>query len=267
MPKQLLRNSRRTLPVSKRNDTQGASARRTAALIAACVFIVPVLLRAQTEPESPTVPPPPLVNGWQISAFTGAALNVFSGGYFGVGDRTFVAEESSFNMPYGVSINIPVFSDASLYLRAGWHGTQTVFFSGRQDSLKSIQGYGDIGDELTLRYDLFHVDVLVRLIGRQDGERVFVGPSFNYVRSKRVRLIETEYQTGVSYMYEDGDLAGAASMRTSLVLGAEYAFVPLRNLYVIPSVQVDYSPQKLSTEHPIKAVFYKFLVTVAYQPF
>ena len=240
-------------------------ARRVVAL--ALLLCLPVLVRAQTEPESPEQPKPPPVNGFQFSVFAGAALNVFSGGYFAPGERNFLAEESSFNTPVGVSINIPVFADAALYLRAGWHPTQTVFFSGRKDSLKSIPAFGEIGDELTLRYALFHVDVLLRLIGRQDGERVFVGPSFNFVRSKRVRVTETEYASGVSYLIEEGELVGGESLRTSLVLGAEYAFVPLPDLYIIPSLQVDYSPQKLSTEHPIKAVFYKFLLTVAYQPF
>ncbi len=236
------------------------------AAVFACICAVSSLT-AQTEPESPALPPEKPVNGFQISVYSGVALNVFSGGYFAPGNRNFIAEESSFNTPVGAWMNIPVFDDIAIYLRAGWQGTQTVFFAGRQDSLRTAAGYGEIGDELTLRYGLFHLDVLLRLIGRQDGERVFVGPSFGWARSRNVRVTETEYGPGKTYLIEEGEFAGATEMRTSIVIGAEYAFIPIKNLYIIPSLQVDYSPQKISSEHPLKMIMYKFLLSVSWQLF
>ncbi|MDH7516449.1 MAG: hypothetical protein QHI48_11320 [Bacteroidota bacterium] len=232
----------------------------------ACMLCAAPALRAQTEPEAPQRPRPKPVNGFQVSVYTGASLNVFSGGYFAPGDLTFLDVETSVNFPVGAWVNIPVTSDMALYIRGGWHGTETVFFSGRRDSLHTPPGgFGEIGDELTLTYGLFHIDVLARLIGRQDGERVFVGPSFGWVRTKRIRVTETEYGPKKTYLLEEGELSSAIAMRTSIVIGAEYAFMPVKNLYVIPSLQVDYSPQKISADHPMKAVWYKFLLSVSWQ--
>jgi hypothetical protein len=59
----------------------------------------------------------------------------------------------------------------------------------------------------------------------------------------------------------------------SFVIGAEYAFIPFRNFYVIPAIEVDYSfskIQQLRDENPsfsLRPTFYKVLVTFAYQMF
>ena len=231
------------------------------------LILVPMsALFSQTEPEAPRPPEIPR-NGYQISFFSGVSYNVFSGQYDGGCPCEFVAEETSGNVPYGFALNIPLFFDAALYLRGGVQNTSTTFFMGRNDSLRSGTGTGNIGDELQLDYNLVHFDILLRLIGRQDGERVFVGPSFGFVRKKHVRLTETEYPTGAQYNLDDGDIEGGKSMRMSIIIGVEYAFVPLKNMYIIPSLQVDYTPQRISDVQLIRPTFYKFLVSVAYQIF
>jgi hypothetical protein len=241
--------------------------------LTACLVIAaaPSRLLGQTEPESPKAVEP-LQNGLQISFFTGASLNVFSGGYFtqcprGTCPIDFYAEDYSVSAPFGFGLNIPVFSDAALYLRAGWNSTHVTISSGRVDSLYTQETVGELLDELTLYYTLFQVDVLVRLIGRQDGERIFLGPSFGFPIRKHAYVAETELSTGKKFLLEDRDVEGASSMRTSFVLGVEYAFVPVKNLYVIPSFQIDYSAQKISELQPIRPLYYKLLLSISYQLF
>ena len=243
-----------------------------ALLILFCLLsFSPAMLRAQTEPESPKTQEP-LRNGFQLSFYTGVALNNFTGGYYTDCPRgnclvDFYLEDNSWSYPFGASMNIPVFSDAALYLRAGWNSTKTTISSGRVDSLYTQQAVGEILDELTLYYTLFQVDVLVRLIGKQDGERIFLGPSFGFPVYNRAYVSETELSTGRQFLIQDTDVEGAKKMRTSLILGVEYAFVPVRNLYIIPSFQIDYSAQKISDAQPIRPLFYKFLISVSYQLF
>jgi len=235
-------------------------------IIAIYVVVLSASVNALTEPEAPRSEEP-LSNGFQLGFYSGISYNIFGGAYDGQCPCIFLGDGSSTSIPYGFDLNIPVFSDAALYLRAGWQNTSTGFFVGRTDSLRSIQAVGEIGDGMTLFYDLAHFDVLVRLIGKQDGERVFLGPSFGWVQQKRIRIIESEYETGKRFLLQDKDIADPINLRYSFVLGAEYAFVPFRELYIIPSLQVDYSLQKISTLQPLKPNFYKFLVSVAYQPF
>jgi hypothetical protein len=154
-----------------------------------------------------------------------------------------------------------------LYIRAGWTPTQTSFFAGKYDSLRSAPAFGEIGDEFAFTYSMAQLDVLFRLIGKMDGERIIIGPSFGFVRKKHVRVVETEYLTGAQYLIEDGDIAGALATRVSVIIGAEYAWTPVKNLYLIPSLQVDYCPSAISTEQPMKSMMYKFLVSVAWQVF
>jgi hypothetical protein len=245
-----------------------------------CRFLVPVVLlmlglptlvRAQNEPESPREVLP-LRNGFQLSFIAGLSMNVFSGGYFTQCPRgncpiDFYAEDNSYSIPLGVALNIPVFSDLAFYPRVGWNSTRITISSGRVDSLYTQESVGALLDELTLYYTLVQVDLLVRLIGRQDGERVYLGPSFGFPIRKHAYVAETELSTGKSFLLEDTDVEGARSMRTSLILGVEYAFVPLKNLYIIPSLQIDYSAQKISDRQPIRPLFYKFLLNVSYQLF
>ncbi|MDT8325354.1 MAG: hypothetical protein RRA94_14670 [Bacteroidota bacterium] len=126
---------------------------------------------------------------------------------------------------------------------------------------------------MTIDYDLLQFDFLLRLFGHIDGERVYLGPSFGFVREKHVRITDTELASGAVRLIEDGPLDIEHDLRVSFVIGAEYAFVPLRNLYVIPSLEVDYAFDKLVRERAgtpnfqLRPTFYKFYVTVAYQMF
>jgi hypothetical protein len=235
------------------------------ALMIALAGVAPRAL-AQDEPEAPKRPVV-LTNGFQLSFFAGPSLNVFSGGYSAVNNNSFIAQTSSWSMPAGFGLSIPMWSDAALYLRAGWTPTQTSFFAGKIDSLHSTVGVGEIGDEFAFTYSMVQLDLLFRLIGKMDGERIIIGPSFGFVRKKHARVIETEYPTGAQYLIEDGDIAGALATRVSIIIGAEYAWTPVKNLYLIPSIQIDYCPSNLSTEQPMKFTMYKFLVSVAWQVF
>lgn len=228
--------------------------------------------RAQTEPEAPVVPEK-LYNGFQFSVFGGGNLLYINGEYNGLCPCEFVGDETSFNEFYGASINIPVFDDASIYLRLGRNHTSTDWFTGRIDSLRSIAAAGLVGSDLTFDYDLLHFDLLLRLFGRIDGERVYLGPSFGFVQRKHVRVIDTELRTGKRYLIEDVPLAVDHDLRVSFVIGAEYAFIPFRNVYVIPAFEVDYAFDKIlqpRSERPnfsFRPTFYKFYVTLAYQLF
>jgi hypothetical protein len=234
---------------------------------------IPAALLAQNEPESPVVKEPPR-NGFQLSFFGGVSMNVFTGGYFTNCPKgascpiDFYVNDVGWSFPYGVAMNIPLFSDAALYLRAGWNSTKVTISSGRLDTLYTIPNEpGELLDELYLHYTLFQFDLLLRLIGKQDGERIYLGPSFGYVLHKRAFVTETELATGRSFLLEDTDIQGAADMRLSLILGAEYAFMPFKNLYVIPAFEVDYAPKKISDDQPMRVVLYKLLLNVSYQLF
>lgn len=252
-----------------RTGTRGVEKRASdfAARIAVMVIVFSAVGLAQGEPEAPREIVKPF-NGYQIAFFTGLSYNVFSGSYDGNCSCEFLSNETSFNAPVGLSVNIPVFADASIYLRGSWQATRTEFFTGRTDSLRSLPGTtGDIGTDMELTYSMVQFDLLVRLIGKQDGERVFFGPSLGLVRQKRVRITDTEYETGTVYTVADGDYPSADAVRRSFVIGAEYAFIPLPGLYVIPSLQIDYALEKISDIQPLRPNFYKILVTVAYQLF
>lgn len=253
--------------ITQRIARRLAAAARCCALVLLCAAASTAVVQAQTEPEAPRAPEK-LMNGWQLSGWVGGSYNVFSGGYYDdESNISFIADETSTSMPFGVSLNVPVFEDASLYLRAGWHRTETSFFTGRYDSLRSRTGQGEIGDELTVYYSMLTFDVLIRLIGRQDGERVYFGPSFGIVDTRRARVVETEYPTGAKYLFSDRDIESAHGVRRSFVIGAEYAFVPHKAIYIIPAIEIDYALQKLSTVQPLKPTFYKFLLSIAIQPF
>jgi hypothetical protein len=227
---------------------------------------------AQNEPEAPRRPEK-IYNGFQFSLFTGTSANVLKGGYIGTCPCEFVSSASSWGVPYGFSLNIPVGPDAALYLRAGVQNTATDFFSGRVDSLRSVKDASSIGSDLRITFNLVQLDFLLRLIGRQDGERVFFGLGVGYVQKKHVYLTDTEYQTGAVYTIENGELQDPRKMFTWFIIGGEYAFIPVKNLYVIPSLEIDYGLQKIlkeSTPRPtftMRPIFYKLLLTVSYQIF
>lgn len=227
---------------------------------------------AQTEPEAPREPEV-LYNGYQFSFFGGGNLTYLNGYYNGLCPCEFVGDITDYNLFYGAAINIPLFSDASLYLRLSHNRSSSNWFTGRSDSLRSVPALGLVGSDLTFDYDVLSFDVLLRLFGRIDGERVYIGPSFGFVREKNIRITDTELRTGAVYLIEDDALALDHRMRMSFIIGAEYAFVPLKDLYVIPSFEIDYSFSKLENERSarpnfsMKPTFYRFFVTIAYQVF
>lgn len=241
-------------------------------LLAALLFAIVPRLAAQTEPEAPREPVK-LYNGYQFSLFGGGNLTYLNGDYMGLCPCEFLGDETSLNEFYGVSLNIPVLEDAALYLRLSRNRTRTAWFTGRIDSLRSTPEVGLVGSDLTFDYDLLAFDLLLRLYGRIDGERVYIGPSFGFVRDKRVFITDTELLTGKAWLIEDDQLDVEHSLRVSFVIGAEYAFVPLPNLFVIPAFEIDYAFAKITNERferpnfNIRPTFYRLYLTLAYQVF
>ena len=225
---------------------------------------------AQTEPEAPTEPVK-LYNGYQFSFYGGGSLFYTSGEYNSVSKGDFVGDISSTNFMYGASLNIPVLEDLALYLRAGRNSASTDWATARTDSTSGSTGY--ILSDMVFDYDILHLDFLLRLIGSMDGERVYIGPSFGLVRKKHVLITDTDLTTGAKRVVEDGPLDVEHDLRLSMVIGAEYAFVPFKNLYVVPALEVDYAFSKILQERStrpnfvFRPTYYKFLVTVSYQVF
>lgn len=241
-------------------------------VLAAVLLLTATRLFAQTEPEAPR-DPVKLYNGYQFAVFGGGNLTYMNGDYFGECPCDFLGDKTGSNLFYGASINIPIFSDASIYLRLSRNKTSTEWSTGRNDSLRSVQKLGSVISDLTFDYDLLSFDVLLRLFGHIDGERVYLGPSFGFVRDKHIRITDTELSTGKIWLIEDDQLDVEHSLRMSFVIGAEYAFVPLKNLYVIPALEIDYPFGKIANERferpnfSIRETFYRFYVTFAYQMF
>jgi len=206
-------------------------------------------------------------NGWQISFYTGVSYNDFYEGYDIVNVIDFLADESSWSMPFGGSLNIPVFEDLSLYLRAGGQRMNTNFFNGKIDSLKSLPKTGEIGYSMDFAFDIVHFDLLIRLIGNNEGERVYFGPSFGFVGKKHITLKRTELETGFEETLQDQEMPGADSFFPTFVVGAEYAFVPVKNLYIIPALEVNFGWEKVSEVQRLRATYYRLLVNVSYQVF
>lgn len=235
-----------------------------AMILAGVILLLSCKASAQTEPEIPR-PPEALRNGWQLSFVTGLSYNVMSGEYDGGCPCLFLDQEHSLSVPLGGAINVPLASDISLLLRAGYHKTVTKFFVGREDSLVFSPGIGDIGNDLTLTYSQLQIDVLLRLIGRLDGERVYFGLGYGLVDKQRVLLTETEYVNGTRSLIYSGDLEGKRSNRVSFIIGAEYALIPWKNLYVIPSFEIDYTVHRISSIQPLRPWMFKLLVSVGFQ--
>lgn len=227
-------------------------------------------LWAQTEPEAPK-PPEKLYNGWQFSLYGGGSLFYTNGEYNGLCNCDFVGDVTSINAMFGSSVNIPVHQDFALYLRAGLNNASTTWSTARTDSLTSTGGSGYVLSDMTFDYHLLNLDVLFRLIGSMDGERVYIGPSFGIVGKKNVRVTDTELSSGLIRVVEDGPLDVDHSLRVSMIIGAEYAFVPMKNLYVVPAFEVDYAFGKIIQDRSarpnfvLRPTYYKLLLTVAYQ--
>jgi hypothetical protein len=255
----------RTFTVSIRTD---AATRFVIVLLLAFCGAAPLL--AQTEPEAPR-PPEKLYNGWQFSVYGGGSLFYTNGEYNGLCNCNFVGDVTSINAIFGTSVNVPLHQDFALYLRAGINNASTMWSTARTDSLLSTGGSGYVLSDMTFDYHLLNLDVLFRLIGSMDGERVYIGPSFSVVGKKNVRITDTELSSGLTRVVEDGPLDVDHSLRVSMIIGAEYAFVPIKNLYVVPAVEVDYAFGKILQDRSarpnfvLRPTYYKLLVTVAYQ--
>ncbi len=226
---------------------------------------------AQTEPEVPTEPEQ-LYNGYQLSFYGGGSLFYTNGEYNGLCDCKFAGDMTSTNLIFGASVNIPVLDDLAFYLRAGANNASSDWATARADSL-STGTTGYIVSDMIFDYNILHFDFLLRLIGNMDGERVYIGPSFGVVRRKHVLITDTELSTDMKRVVEDGPLDVDHDLRLSMVIGAEYAFVPAKNLYVVPALEVDYAFSKIIQDRGgrpnfmFRPTYYKFLLTVSYQLF
>ena len=220
-----------------------------------------------TEPEAPpsVLRPEPMRNGWQISFYSGISYNDYYEGYDIPGVIDFLADESSWNVPYGGSLNIPLFDDLSLYLRAGVQNMETNFFNGKIDSLKSAQQIGEIGFGMDFSFHITHIDILIRLIGKNEGERVYFGPSFGIVNKKQIVVRRTEFLTGYEEVLQDQEMPGTDDYFPTFVIGGEYAFVPVRNLYLIPAIEVNFGWERISEIQRLRTVYYRLLFNVSYQ--
>ncbi|MDT8325355.1 MAG: hypothetical protein RRA94_14675 [Bacteroidota bacterium] len=107
---------------------------RRVLLLLAALMLMSAHARAQTEPEAPREAEK-LYNGWQFALFGGLNLAYMNGEYYGGCPCDFLGDETSANSVYGVSLNVPLFEDASLYLRLGRNRTSTDWSTGRNDSL------------------------------------------------------------------------------------------------------------------------------------
>lgn len=242
---------------------------RIGALAAVLLLVAAGGVRAQNQPEAPgsVLRPEKQTNGWQIAFYTGASYNVYYEGYTIVNLMDWVAQETSWNMPYGVALNVPIGNDFSLYLRAGVQNMSTDFFNGKVDSLESAPILGTIGYTLNFKFDIRTLDVLFRLIGHNDGERVYFGPSFGFVRTKRITVTEEEYETGFQKVLVDEDMPAADNFFPTFVIGGEYAFVPVKNLFLIPAIEVNFGWQRVSGLQPLRVNYYRLLFSVSYQVF
>jgi hypothetical protein len=234
--------------------------------------LITVEAAAQTEPEAPR-PPEVLYNGFQLSATGGLSMNHIVGEYYGDCPCEFYGNTTSTSPYFGASLNIPVFEDAALLLRVGINNSSSSWETGRNDSLWTSPEIGTIFSNLIFEYELLSFDVLARLIGAMDGPRLLVGPSFSAVKRKHLRIVDEEFVSGAQRVVEDGDLQVDQETRISMILGFEYAFTPVHNLYVIPSFEVDYPFAKLlnqdgvDPDFSLRPIFYRLLVSVSYQLF
>ena len=132
-----------------RNRNHAFFITRIMAVAVLLVIAGSVRAQQQNEPEAPKLPEK-LYNGLQFALYGGSSLDVFSGGYFGGCPCDYPAGGQAFSFPYGASLNIPVFSDASLYLRLGLHKMSLDMSSGRVDSLPSMTRMGNVFSDFHL---------------------------------------------------------------------------------------------------------------------
>ena len=207
----------------------------------------------------------PIVNRFQISFFSAASYNIMKGQYDGVCPCSFVQAGSGWSFPVGLSFNIPFTDDASIYLRASVESQSLAFESARKDTLRSIKEYGEMTDDLTIESDLIQFDLLLRLIAEEQGVRLLAGPSFGFSKKSRARILETELKTGVAYTVEDGDLQEERRTRYGFIFGIEYAFIPIKGIYIIPALIFRYGMHSISNAQSLRLLNYTLNISLAYQ--
>ncbi len=203
-------------------------------------------------------------NRFQVGIFVNGSYNVLKGGYYGDCPCDFVKSGTGASVPFGLTLNVPITDDASIYLRAGFNHPVVSFTSGRNDTLRGTQTIGPMYDDLTITSSVITLEVLLRLIADEEGFRLFAGPSFGFIRSSEVELWETEAESGKKFLVEKGPLADASGTRTGFVLGIEYAYVPAPRIYVIPSLSFDYGVKSISLSQPLRPLIYHFSLSLAY---
>jgi hypothetical protein len=238
-------------------------------LLPAMLLLMQAAAYSQTEPEAPAsvLRPGDTKNGWQISLYGGVSYNEYYEGYDIKNVISFIADETSWNMPLGLGLNIPIFEELSLYVRAGAQNMETNFFNGQIDSIKSTNDLGYIGYDMDFSFDIFHLDILIRLIGENEGERVYFGPSFGYVQKRHITVKRTELETGEAQLLQDQAMPGSDNFFPTFVIGGEYAFIPMKNLYLIPAIEVNFGWEKISNVQRLRTNYYRLLFNISYQIF
>lgn len=203
-------------------------------------------------------------NRFQIGIFVNGAYNVLKGAYYGDCPCEFVKSGTGTSVPFGLTVNLPISDDASIYIRAGFNHPVVTFSSARNDTLRGQQTIGPMYEDLTITSSVLTLEVLLRLIAEEEGFRIFAGPSFGFVRNSEVELWETEAESGRRYPVEKGALADARATRYGFILGIEYAYVPLPRIYLIPSFSFDYGIKSISLTQPLRPLIYHFSLSLAY---
>lgn len=233
------------------------------------LLLCPMFLVAQgVPPASPSfrkAPPGEITNGFQIGIFGGVTYNLFKGEYGGSCPCDFLKSGTGFNTPFGMTVNIPLINESSLFIRFGISSSVIKFEGARYDSLHSIQALGTMLDNLTIRYNILNLEVLLRLTAQENGIRILAGPTFGFVKKKQVELIETEVDSQQSFLIEKGDVVDAVPVRYGFLLGIEYALIPVKHVFVIPSFSLDYAFNKISLQQSVRPVFFHVSINIAYQ--
>ena len=120
-------------------------------------------------------------------------------------------------------------------------------------------------DDLSIVYNILNLEVLLRLTAEENGVRVLAGPTFGFVQKKQIELIETEVDSRQSFLIEKGDLTDAVPVRYGFLLGIEYAFIPMKQVFVIPALSLDYAFNKISLQQSVRPVFFNLSVNIAFQ--
>ncbi len=222
-------------------------------------------------PASSRIKKPPLnrlENRFQLGVYGSLTYDVMKGEYTGpvtCNYCSFVKSGTGFSVPVGITMNIPITDESSIYLRAGMLSASVSFQGGRKDTLRSTREVGEMFDDLTLDVQMTTIDIILRLIAQEDGFRILAGPTFGFIKKSNVVLLETETGTGKQYTIEKNELGGPVDTRYGFLLGLEYAFIPISHIYILPALIFDYGLNSISTIHSLRPLYYNFTLSVAYQ--